>query len=336
MTIWRQSSGNNVQSIPLGNAVFVVAAIPAPVSDLTVRLSVADAAGSDFLASGEEGDKMVTIEGGEGSATYTVSTQADSTDEPNGAVTVTLKDDSSYTVSPVSDLASATVDITDDDATAVMVTVLDTSADEGDTSDTAAITLTLRNRGLVTGEELTVPLQFSGGTLGTAFTLALRGSPGGVTLDANTGEVTFTGGDPASARTATVLLTASDDDDGVSESVTVTIPASDTGSAPKLTATGLGGGVTGSGSGVITINDNEAPAVPGISLSENRLEVNEGGTATYTMVLDSAPTHDVTVMVEVVTLPPADSAAAITMDTDVETPGNQNTLRHRQVNLLGL
>ncbi|MDE0713977.1 MAG: autotransporter outer membrane beta-barrel domain-containing protein, partial [Gammaproteobacteria bacterium] len=54
--------------------------------------------------------------------------------------------------------------------------------------------------------------------------------------------------------------------------------------------------------------------------------VNEGGTATYTMVLDSAPTHDVTVTVEVVTPPPADSAAAITVDTDVETPGNQNTL----------
>ncbi len=279
-----------------GNAVFVVAAIPAPTSDLTVRLSVADAAASDFLASGDEGDKTVTIKGGEGSATYTVSTEDDSTDEPNGAVTVALAEDSSYTVSPVSDLASATVDITDDDATAVRVTVLDTSADEGDTSDTAAITLTLRNRGLVTGEELTVPLQFSGGTLGTAFTLALRGSPGGVTLDANTGEVTFTGGDPASARTATVLLTASDDDGGVSESVTVTIPASDTGSAPKLTAAGLGGGATGSGSGVITINDNEAPTV---TIAGPGSVVTEGSDLVFTVTADPAPTNDLVVNLHV-------------------------------------
>ena len=304
-----------------GDAEFTVTVDPAPENDLVVSLTVAESANfGDFVGVDDEGSKTVTIPANKSTATYTVPTVDDNTDEAEGAVTVTITTagNDSYTVGA----SSAAVDVEDDDATGVTLSTPDTSAAEGDASDTGAITLTL-NRGLVRGENLTVPLVFSGGVLGTEFTLALSGSPKGVTLNANTGVVTFSGVDPVSATAATVLLTSSDDDDGVSESVTVTIPASDTGSAPKLTATGLGGGATGSGSGEITLVDDEAPAVPGISLSEDLLEVNEGGTATYTMVLDSAPTHDVTVTV---TVPPTDSAAAITVDTAAGTPGNQNTL----------
>ena len=326
-------TGLPVISITGGSAVtegtgaeFTVTASPTPSADLTVRFIVADDDTSDFVAWTNEGDKSVIIQSGTASATYTVATTADSIDEADGAVRVTVNADPAYTLDgPVTD----TVTVTDDDATAVRVTVLDTradiSADEGDTNDTAVIALTLRNRGLVTGEELTVPLQFSGGTLGTDFTLALWGSPEGVTLDANTGEVTFTGGDPASARTAPVLLTASDDDDAVSESVTVTIPASDTGSAPKLTATGLGGGVTGIGSGEIALADDDEAALV-FAQAADPLEVSEGGSAAYTVALATQPTGTVTVTL---TQP---TNTDVTVDTDTITIGNQTTLSFTTAN----
>ncbi len=441
------------------NATFTVTSTPAPATDLTVKLSVADFADSDFLAAENEGEKSVTIPAGRSSVVYKFPTVADSKAEVAGDVSVTLLDGTGYTLNSdaskasikilsrdkatltfssatatategagavtitasldhtpdtelflgdprklfpgrkkptdintsfgftgtkldpdfpftfsydddnvdrpdreiildlarsalLSDLvnisdfskralvelgtqASMTLTLIDNDPTAVTLTVPDTSADEGDASDTAEIKLTL-GRGLVTGEEMTVPLQFSGGTLGTAFTLALSGSPNGVTLDANTGEVTFTGGDPVSATAATVLLTASDDDGGVSESVTVTIPASDTGSAPKLTATGLGGGATGSGSGVITITDDDEEAALVIAQAEEAalvfaqatdpLEVPEGGSAAYTVALATEPTGTVTVTL---TQP---TNTDVTVDTDTGTNGNQATLSFTTAN----
>ena len=52
----------------------------APSADLTVKLTVSEAAGTDFVASGDEGEKTVTITGGSASATYSVDTVADTTD----------------------------------------------------------------------------------------------------------------------------------------------------------------------------------------------------------------------------------------------------------------
>ena len=92
-------------------ASFTVTAAPAPSANLEVNLSVAEAAGSDFVASGDEGTKTVNIPTS-GSATYFVATVADDMDEPNGSVTVTVADDTGYTVG---DPASATVMVNDDD-----------------------------------------------------------------------------------------------------------------------------------------------------------------------------------------------------------------------------
>ena len=277
-------------------ATFVVLANPAPASDLEVSLIVGEVTGSDFVAAGNKGgDKTVTIPAGQSSAVYTVNTKDDSKDEADGAVTVALAPSPGSLYMLSSSAASATVDITDDDPTSVSLSVRDNSADEARASDTAAIKLTL-GRELVPGEILTVPLQFSGATLGTDFTLALSGIPDGVTLDANTGVVTFTGGDPVSAKGARVLLTALEDDDAVDERVTVTIPASDMGSAPVLTATGLGGGAAGSvsGSGVIELADDDEV---GVTVTETILNVEEGRSGTYTLELDTVPTHDVTIAV---------------------------------------
>ena len=94
-------------------ASFTVTAAPAPTSDLTVLLHVDDDADGDFVASGDEGDRQVTIPGGgTGSTTVTVVTVADGTDEPTGEVTLTVRADSAYTGTP-----SSSVTVEDDDAT---------------------------------------------------------------------------------------------------------------------------------------------------------------------------------------------------------------------------
>ena len=239
-------------------AVFTVSASPVPASNLTVNLSVADAPHADFVDTSNEGSgKSVTVRAGQATANFTIPTtggDSETTDEPSGNLTVTVDTGTDYTVGSSN---AATVKVTDNDPTTVVLTTPDATATEGSTSDRATFRLTL-NRALRSGERLQVPLGFSGGTLDTDFTLSLSGSPAGVTLSDST--VTFSGGGGSNAAAATVaevLLSASQDDDTADETVTVSIP-SGTAFTPRLTATGLDGGATGSrtGDGQITLIDN--------------------------------------------------------------------------------
>ena len=93
-------------------AAFTVTADRAPDADLAVTLEVADAPGGDFVAGGDEGERTVTIASGETSVVFTLATTDDTTDEPDGAVTVTVTDGDGYTVGAP---ASGTVSIEDDD-----------------------------------------------------------------------------------------------------------------------------------------------------------------------------------------------------------------------------
>ena len=63
----------------------------APLGGLTVNVSVADAAGSDFVAADDEGTRTVTVAGGETEAIFSVSTVADTVDEPDGYVIATVR-----------------------------------------------------------------------------------------------------------------------------------------------------------------------------------------------------------------------------------------------------
>ena len=83
-------------------------------SALTVNLSVSEAAGSDFVAAGDEGSKTVVIAAGQSEATYTVATVDDSTDEPNGSVTVRVRSGAGYRVGQTDQL-SASVRVDDND-----------------------------------------------------------------------------------------------------------------------------------------------------------------------------------------------------------------------------
>ena len=134
-------------------ASFTVTAAPAPTSDLTVLLHVDDDADGDFVASGDEGDRQVTIPGGgTGSTAVTVATVADGTDEPTGEVTLTVRADSAYTGTP-----SSSVTVEDDDATIVSLVRTDSGPiyDKAGLDNKLQYTISL-GRPLVAGEVVMV------------------------------------------------------------------------------------------------------------------------------------------------------------------------------------
>ena len=113
-----------------GNAAFTLTADRAPASDLAVRLTVSEAAGSDHVAAEHEGARTVTIVGGETSAEFAVPTVNDAVDEPDGSVTATLRDGTGYTPGSAS---SAQVKVADDDETTGPALIIeDATGREGD------------------------------------------------------------------------------------------------------------------------------------------------------------------------------------------------------------
>ena len=305
------------QTVTEGAAVvFRVTASRAVSANLTVNLNVGDASNADFVSSGNEGSQSVTIASGSSTADFTLSTEGGSgetTDEPEW-----------HRVGVGECPARATrwaarapqlVTVEDNDPTRVTLSVPDATATEGSSSDRATVRLAL-NRALRSGESLAIPLGFSGGVLGTDFSLSLSGTPTGVALSSNT--VTFTGSSGGSATSADILLSASADVDAADETVTVSIPSSSTTGTPRLTATLLGGGATGSrtGNGEIVLSDDDTAA---LVFSPTSLTVGEGSSGSYTVRLATLPTGNVTVTV-------AGATGDVTVDTNSGSPGNQNTL----------
>ncbi len=124
-------------------ASFTITVTPTPSAALTVSLFVADASGSrDFVASTNEGTQTVTVPTS-GSAIYSVPTVADTTSEGSGPVTVTLLGTIAHTVSPSQN--SASVQVIDDDANVLSLSIDSAMGAEGDSglSDGATVTLTI-------------------------------------------------------------------------------------------------------------------------------------------------------------------------------------------------
>ena len=114
-----------------GTAAFTLTADRAPDADLTVTLSVAETGGGDHVAAANEGPATAVIAKGATEAVFSVATVDDDVDEPDGSVTVTLKDGGGYTVpSPPGDAAAVTV--SDNDAAALpSLSVADVTVKEG-------------------------------------------------------------------------------------------------------------------------------------------------------------------------------------------------------------
>ncbi len=123
---------------------------------------------------------------------------------------------------------------------------------------------------------------------------------GGTTGDQS--DLTFTSSTWNTAQTVTV--SAAEDNDVGDDTATLSHAA-------------LGGGygsVTGSVS--VTVDDDDTR---GVTISETALTVLEGASGTYTVVLDTQPTGDVTVTI-------GGASGDVSVDTDGGTTGNQNTL----------
>ena len=259
-----------------GTASFTISVAPAPAADLVVSLGVSQT--GSFVASSGLGSDDVTIAAGEDSATFTVDTVDDTgsgADEPDGAVTLTVNTATSYSVST----GTASVGVADNDATTVVLSVPDATATEADPANAAGIRVTL-GRGLVTGESLSVPLNFTGGTSGTDFALTL-GAATGVSFDTSTDTLTFTGQSGA-ATTANLAFNASADADTADATVTVSLGT--------LAATGLSGGVSGSrtGNGQIAVTDiGVARSIGWASTALTVTETAAGGSGTGSAALST-------------------------------------------------
>ena len=259
-------------------------------STRSLRVNLSAAQSGSFVASAELGaGKSVVIPAGETSAMYSVPTLADGVDEANGAVTLTVASGTGYSVS--STAGSASVTVTDDDSTTVTLASSDTTATEGSTTETGAFTVAL-GRVLVSGESLRVPLTASG-EIDTEYTLELAVASG-IALS-NNRELTFTGGASA-ARAAIVSYRAHADPDPNSETVRFSIPGSTSGS-PRMTATGLGGGVVGSGSALVVVTDTGQSGRGSVTVQPTSLTVAEGGSRAYRMALGTDPGSGATVVI---------------------------------------
>ncbi len=114
-----------------GAAAFTLTADRAPDADLTVTLSVAETGAGDHVAAADEGPATAVIAKGTTEAAFSVATVDDDVDEPDGSVTVTLKDGGGYTVSPSPGDAAA-VTVSDNDAAALpSLSVADVTVKEG-------------------------------------------------------------------------------------------------------------------------------------------------------------------------------------------------------------
>ena len=219
-------------------AEFTVTADVAPSAALTVNLTVADASGSDFVAAGDEGSKTVAIAVNTTSATYSVDTVGDTTDEPDGDVTVTVASGTGYTVGST---GSASVTVNDDDGPP------DTTAPDFGTATVANQNYALN----VAITNLVLPEATGGdGVLAYALTPAL---PAGLSFDAATR--TLSGTPTAGHAVATYTYKVTDEDANTEDSdadtltFTIAVPFGCAGS------TAVGGSTVTSGG---LVNDCEA------------------------------------------------------------------------------
>ena len=273
-------------------ASFTVTADPAPTADLTVNLTVAETStgGGDFVAAGDEGTaKTVTILANQATATFTVATVPDTVDEPDGAVSVTVATGSGYTVSGTD--SSDSVAVSDDDSLSLTLSRdAGTSIDEG-ASLGYALTL---SRALKAGQSVTATLA-AGGTAAwwDDYRLACPDPvPAGVTCTMTQATRQVVLSSSFAGTSVTLTLTAEHDADADAAETADLGFSSSTFSGTY--ADGTPRSIDDAGS--LTINEVVAP---GVTLSAVSVSVTEASgpanTETYTVVLDSQPTHPVTV-----------------------------------------
>ena len=210
-------------------ATFTVSRTGATGSSLTVLLTVSEdtTGGQDFVTSGNEGNnKQVVIPSGSRTETYTVPTQGDNTDEPNGAVTVSLRASNDYTRGGTS---SAEVRVNDNDDPPPGTPVVSISGGSAVTEGgTATFTLTANP---VPSANISVQVTVDGGSF------AGVGQAGSRTVNIGTGGT--------GSLTVTTVNDNTDEPDGT---ITATV-ASGNGYSTHNT----------NGSASVAVSDNDGP-----------------------------------------------------------------------------
>ena len=258
------SFGATTYSVTEGGSRNVTVTLSAdPERQVVIPLTATNGAGAE--ASDYSVPTSVTFMDDETSKTVTFTSTSDDVDESNE--TVTLAFGTLPTRVTAGSTASTTVTITDDDTRGVTV------------SETA---LTVPEGGMAT-YTVVLDSQPTGNV-----TVMVGGASGDVLVDTdstmtrNQHNLTFT---PSNWNTAqTVTVTAAEDNDKVSDAavtLTHTVSGADYASVAAANVT-------------VTITENDTR---GVTVSETALTVTEGMTGTYTVVLGSEPTGNVTVTV---------------------------------------
>ena len=242
------------------DASFTLNASPAPTTALTVKVDIT-ASGSYGVATGVRNITVPTS----GTATFTVPTTGDDTDEPNGSATATVQTSAGYTVGTPS---ASTVVIADNDDPTVVVPEITISAGSDVTEGTAAgFTL---NASPAPTSAITVKVNITAaGDYGVATGVRNITVP-------TSGTATFT------------VPTTGDDTDEPDGSATATVQ----------TGTGYTVGTPSAGTVAIADNDDPPVVVPEITISAGS-DVTEGAAASFTLSASLAPTTALTVKVNV-------------------------------------
>ena len=242
-----------------GDAVFTVTASPAPAADLAVSVDIA-ADGAYGITAGKQTVTIPTT----GSATLTLATTNDDTDEPDGSVTATVAAGEGYTVG---DPASGSVSIQDDDEPPPAEPAVTIAAGASPVTEGGDATFTLTAS----------PAPAS--PLSVSVTVAADGEYG-----VTAGEKTVTV--PTTGSFTLTLATANDDVDEPDGSVTATLED------------GEGYTVGDPASDSVSIQDNDEPP-PAVTIAAGASPVTEGGDTTFTVTATPAPAADLAVTVAV-------------------------------------
>ncbi len=241
-----------------GDAVFTVTASPAPAADLAVSVTVSQS-GNYGAATGKRTVTVPTT----GSATLTVGTTDDTTDETDGSVTATVNAGSGYTVS--SSQGAATVAVADNDA--APTPVVSVTAGSGITEGGDAVFTVTASPAPAADLDVSVTVSQSGD------------------YGAATGKRTVTV--PTSGSATLTVGTTDDDADETDGSVTATVNA---GSGYTVSAT--------QGAATVAVSDDDAAPTPVVSVSAGS-GVTEGGDAVFTVTASPAPAANLDVSVTV-------------------------------------
>ena len=253
-----------------GTARFTVTADRASTAAINISLDVSDDATSDFLAPSAEGRKSVTLPAGARSATYSVRTEDDSADEPNGQVSARIVGGTGYTPGSAS---SASVTVRDNDLPPLGIPEISISPGGPVTEGGDAI-FTIR---------------------------ASRGSAAAISIDLNVADdasADFLAASDEGRKTVTlparhshVRYTAPTEDDTVDEP---------DGRVTARIVTGTGYTIGSRSSASVTVRDDDAapPAIPVITITGGS-PVTEGGTAVFTIQADRVPAANISIGLDV-------------------------------------